>query len=90
MNLSGIIRREGDDYAEGAPDAADAGVRPTRDRRYVDMSDVVRSALRRVMEARGAAAFYRLKAELEAAVDEFERSGGAPFDPREFEPRAFE
>jgi antitoxin ParD1/3/4 len=33
---------------------------------YLGMSDVVRAALRRLMEERGAAAFYRLKAEVQA------------------------
>ena len=49
---------------------------------YADVGEVVREGMRKLMEERGAAAFHRLKAELNAAADELERGGGKPFDPR--------
>ena len=42
-----------------------------------------------MMEDDGARAFYRLKAELEEAVEEAERGDYVVFDPVAFEPRAF-
>jgi antitoxin ParD1/3/4 len=56
---------------------------------YLDMSDVVRAAMRRLMEERGSAAFYRLKADLEKQVQLTLTGETVPFDPREFEPDAF-
>lgn len=57
---------------------------------YANLSEVVRAGMRRLMEERGAAAFYRLKADLGAQVEELQRGGGVPFDPRAYEPEAFE
>lgn len=57
--------------------------------RYADVSEVVRAGLRRLMDERGAAAFYALKAELEEAARQTEAGLARPFDPRAFEPRAF-
>ena len=49
---------------------------------YLDMSDVVRAALRKLMEERGAA-FRRPEGEHAAAADEVERCGGpAVFDAK--------
>ena len=56
---------------------------------YLDMSDVVRAAMRELMEERGAAAFYRLKADLEEQVRLTLAGETVPFDPREFGPDAF-
>jgi antitoxin ParD1/3/4 len=57
---------------------------------YANLSEVVRAGMRRLMEERGAAAFYALKAELEESVRETLEGRAKPFDPRAFEPRAFE
>ena len=57
---------------------------------FANLSEVVRAGMRKLMEERGAAAFYALKADLNAAADELERGGGVPFDPRAWEPEAFE
>jgi len=57
---------------------------------FANLSEVVRAGMRKLMEERGAAAFHALKADLNAAADELERGGGAPFDPRAWEPEAFE
>jgi antitoxin ParD1/3/4 len=46
--------------------------------------------MRKLMEERGAAAFHALRADLNAAADELQRGGGTPFDPRAWEPEAFE
>jgi antitoxin ParD1/3/4 len=45
--------------------------------------------MRKLMEERGAAAFYALKADLEEQVRQTEAGLAKPFDPRAFEPRAF-
>jgi antitoxin ParD1/3/4 len=52
---------------------------------YGDVGEVVREAMRRLMEERGAADFFRLRRDLVAAAAEPTEE----FDPREFEPRAF-
>ncbi len=57
---------------------------------YANMSEVVRAGMRKLMEERGAAAFEALKRDLNVAADELERGGGVPFDPRAYEPDAFE
>jgi antitoxin ParD1/3/4 len=57
---------------------------------YANLSEVVRAGMRMLMEKRGAAAFHKLKLELEEAAEELERGGGVPFDPRAHEPDAFE
>ena len=57
---------------------------------FANLSEVVRAGMRKLMEERGAASFYALKADLNAAADELERGGGVPFDPRAWEPEAFE
>lgn len=57
---------------------------------YANLSEVVRAGMRRLMEERGAAAFQKLKRDLNDAADELEAGGGVPFDPRAYEPRAFE
>lgn len=57
---------------------------------FANLSEVVRAGMRKLMEERGAAAFHALKADLNAAADELERGGGVPFDPRAWEPEAFE
>ena len=40
---------------------------------FANLSEVVRAGMRKLMEERGAAAFYALKADLNAAADELER-----------------
>ncbi len=57
---------------------------------FANLSEVVRAGMRKLMEERGAAAFHALKADLNAAADELERGGGMAFDPRAWEPEAFE
>ena len=57
---------------------------------YANLSEVVREGMRMLMEKRGAAAFEALKRDLNEAADELERGGGVPFDPRAYEPEAFE
>ena len=46
--------------------------------------------MRRPMAERGAAAFYRLKVDLEEQVRLTLAGETVPFDPREFEPDAFQ
>ena len=57
---------------------------------YANLSEVVRAGMRRLMEERGAAAFQALKRDLEEQVREIKEGRGTPFDPRAFEPRAFD
>jgi antitoxin ParD1/3/4 len=57
---------------------------------FANLSEVVRAGMRKLMEERGAAAFHALRADLNAAADELQRGGGTPFDPRAWEPEAFE
>ena len=57
---------------------------------FANLSEVVRAGMRKLMEERGAAAFHALKADLNAAANELERGGGVSFDPRAWEPEAFE
>ena len=57
---------------------------------YANISEVVRAGMRRLMEERGAAAFQKLRRDLNAAADELEAGGGVAFDPRAYEPGAFE
>ncbi len=56
---------------------------------YANLSEVVREGMRKLMEERGAAAFYALKADLEEQARQSEAGLAKPFDPRAFEPRAF-
>ena len=57
---------------------------------YANLSEIVREGMRMLMEKRGAAAFYALKADLEEQVRLTRAGKVKPFDPRAFEPRAFE
>ncbi len=57
---------------------------------FANLSEVVRAGMRKLVEERGAAAFHALKADLNAAADELARGGGGPFDPRAWQPEAFE
>lgn len=56
---------------------------------YANLSEVVRAGMRKLMEERGAAAFYELKRDLEEQVRQTRAGKAKPFDPRAFEPRAF-
>ncbi len=56
---------------------------------YANLSEVVRSGMRMLMEKERARAFYALKAELEEAWAEVERGDFVEFDPRAYEPDAF-
>ena len=56
---------------------------------FANLSEVVRAGMRKLMEERGAAAFYALKADLEEQVRQTEAGLAKPFDAKAFEPRAF-
>lgn len=56
---------------------------------YQDVSEVVRDAVRRLMEERSGVAFYALKADLERQVTLAEAGETEEFDLRTFEPDAF-
>ena len=56
---------------------------------YANLSEVVRSGMRMLMEKERARAFYALKADLEGALAEVERGEYVEFDARAFEPDAF-
>jgi antitoxin ParD1/3/4 len=56
---------------------------------YANLSEVVRAGMRKLMEERGAAAFYELKADLEHQIALAEAGKTEEFDPRAFEPDAF-
>lgn len=56
---------------------------------YANVSEVVREGMRKLMEERGAAAFHRLKADLEEQVRRSEAGETVEFDPRAWEPDAF-
>jgi antitoxin ParD1/3/4 len=56
---------------------------------YANLSEIVRAGMRKLMEERGAAAFYELKRDLEEQVRQTLAGEALPFDPRAFEPRAF-
>ena len=56
---------------------------------YANLSEVVRSGMRTLMEKHRARAFYALKAELEVALAEAEAGDHAPFDVEAYEPDAF-
>ena len=56
---------------------------------YANLSEVVRSGMRTLMEKDRARAFFALKAELEEAIAEAERGEYEEFDPVAFEPDAF-
>lgn len=55
---------------------------------YANASEVVRAALRALMEQDGARRFYMLKADLEQAMREADGGAFSEFDPRAFEPDA--
>lgn len=57
---------------------------------YANLSEVVRAGLRLLMEKEGARQFYALKSDLEAAVFDAESGAFSDFDPKAFEPDAFE
>lgn len=57
---------------------------------YANLSEVVRAGIRLLMERDGARRFYALKADLEQAVREAESGAFSDFDPRAYEPDAFE
>jgi antitoxin ParD1/3/4 len=56
---------------------------------YANLSEVVRSGMRMLMEKDRARAFYALKAELEETLAEVERGEFVEFDAQSFEPGAF-
>jgi len=56
---------------------------------YANLSEVVRSGMRMLMEKELERAYYTLKAELIEASEAAERGEYEIFDPREFEPDAF-
>ena len=56
---------------------------------YANLSEVVRSGMRTLMEKDRARAFYALKADLEEALAEAEAGDHAPFDVEAYEPDAF-
>ena len=56
---------------------------------YANLSEVVRTGIRLLMEREGARQFYALKADLELAAAEAEAGNFAPFSARAFEPDAF-
>jgi antitoxin ParD1/3/4 len=56
---------------------------------YANLSEIVRAGMRKLMEERGAAAFYALKADLEHQIALAEAGETEEFDPRAFEPDAF-
>ena len=55
---------------------------------YANLSEVVRSGIRMLMERDGARQFYALKTDLEEAVREAEAGGFEEFDPLSYEPGA--
>ena len=55
---------------------------------YANLSEVVRTGIRLLMERDGARQFYALKADLEEAVREAEAGGFEEFDPLTYEPDA--
>ncbi len=55
---------------------------------YANVSEVVRSGIRMLMERDGARQFYALKTDLEEAVREAEAGGFEEFDPLSYEPDA--
>lgn len=57
---------------------------------YANLSEVVRAGIRLLMERDGARQFYLLKADLEQAVRDAESGVFSDFDPRAYEPDAFE
>ena len=57
---------------------------------YANLSEVVRAGIRLLMERDGARQFYALKADLEQAAREAEGGAFSDFDPRAYEPDAFE
>ncbi len=56
---------------------------------YANLSEVVRSGMRLLMEKDRLRAFLELKAELEEAIAEAEAGDYEEFDPVAFEPDAF-
>ncbi|KIC38848.1 transcriptional regulator [Ruegeria sp. ANG-R] len=56
---------------------------------YANLSEVVRAGIRLLMEKEGARQFYNLKADLEHAVEQAESGLFAEFDPKAYEPDAF-
>lgn len=56
---------------------------------FANLSEVVRAGMRKLMEERGAAAFYALKADLEEQVRRSEAGETVEFDPRAWKPDAF-
>lgn len=56
---------------------------------YSNLSEIVRAGMRRLMEERGGAAFYKLKAEFEELAEQTRNGETVEFEPRKFEPRAF-
>lgn len=70
--------------AERSADAADAGIRRARDCHEClhRLQQCGAGRVRKLVEKRGAAAFYGLKAEFNAAADKLAQGRGKPFDPR--------
>lgn len=56
---------------------------------YANLSEVVRAGMRKLMEERGAAAFYALKADLEEQIRRSDAGETVEFDPQAWEPDAF-
>ena len=56
---------------------------------YSNVSEVIRAGVRLLMEKEGARQFYALKSELDQAVTAVERGEFDDFDPKAFEPDAF-
>jgi len=56
---------------------------------YSNLSEVVRAGIRLLMEKEGARQFYTLKAELDKTMQAAERGEFTVFDPKAYEPDAF-
>ena len=60
----------------------------TKSGAYANLSEIVRTGIRLLMERDGARQFYALKADLEEAVREAEAGGFEEFDALAYEPDA--
>ena len=56
---------------------------------YANATEVVRAGMRLLMDRDGAASFFRLKADIDAAVAQAEAGEVIDFDPYAYEPDAF-
>lgn len=57
---------------------------------YANLSEVVRAGIRMLMEWDGARQFYTLKADLEPAMRDAETGAFVDFNPRAYEPDAYQ